>query len=112
MKVIADMRSVVDTIEHQDWSIKGWKIKFVFSERQLHEVKKLSRVSNWYEDPVVAETWTVRLGICFSSIQNFYDTFGVLPQVGDRLFDEDLGMIIQDRSIDGYLRTITFTLSV
>lgn len=112
MKAFADMKSIVDTIEHQDWSIRGWKVNFLFSERQLYEVKKLSRVSNWYEDPIVADTWTVRLNTCFSSIQNFYNTFGVLPQVGDRLFDENSGMIIQDRAIDGHLMTITFTLSI
>jgi len=112
------MKSIVETIKHQDWAIKGqnwvikgWEIQFLFSEKQLQEVRKLARVDNWYEDPIVADTCMVRLATCFNSIQKFYNTFGILPQVGDRLFDEDSGMIIQDRSIDGDVMAITFTLS-
>ncbi|SFF29615.1 hypothetical protein [Spirosoma endophyticum] len=52
-----------------------------------------------------------RLTICFTSLQTYYHSFGMLPQVGDRLFKEDTGMLIRDRSIDGGLRTLTFTLS-
>lgn len=106
------MELLLEAIEHKEWSVEGWKIKFILSERQLHEVKKLSRVSNWYEDPIVVATCMNRLCICFDSIQNYYKTFGMLPQIGDRLFDEDAGLIIQDRSIDGHLMTITFTLSI
>ena len=106
------MKSIVDALEHPDWQIEGWKIKFLLSERLLHDVKKISRVSNWYEDPIIAATWTERLTICFNSIQNFYNIFRAMPQIGDRLFNEDSGLMIQERSIDGSLMTITFTLSI
>ena len=105
------MKAIVETIEHHDWLIKEWKIKFLLSESQLREVRMLSRVSNWYEDPVIADTWNEKLSTCFKSIQTFYKTFGVLPQIGDRLFDSDLGMMIENRSIDGDMMTITFTVS-
>ena len=108
----APVKSVVDTIDYKDWFVKEWKIKFLLSERQLSEIKKLSRVDNWYEDPVVADTYFDRLCVCFDSIQKFYESFGTLPQIGDRLFDEDTGMKVQERSIDGNMMTITFTLSV
>ncbi|WP_223860831.1 hypothetical protein [Spirosoma validum] len=105
------MKSIVDALDHPDWKIQGWQIKFLLSERLLHEIKKISRVSNWYEDPVIADTWTNKLFICFNSIQNYYKVFGVLPQVGDRLFSEESGLIVQERSIDGNVMTITFTLA-
>ena len=106
------MKAIVETIELQDWTIKEWKIKFLLSEKLLREVRMLSRVSNWYEDPVVVDTWIEKLCTCFNSIQTFHKSFGTLPEIGDRLFDEELGMVIQDRSIDGDLMTITFTLSI
>ncbi|AUD07048.1 hypothetical protein [Spirosoma pollinicola] len=104
--------SVLETIHFSAWVIKEWKIAFVFSERQLAEIKKLSRLSNWYEDPVEADTYIERLSICFHSVEEVYSTLGILPQVGDRLFNGETGMIVQDRSFDGNLKTITFTLSV
>lgn len=106
------MKSIVDTLDHPNWQIEGWKIKFLLSERLLHDVKKISRVSNWYEDPIIADTWTEKLFICFNSIQAYYKIFKALPQVGDRLFNEDLGLFVQERSIDGNVMTITFTLSI
>lgn len=106
------MKSIVDALDHPDWEIEGWQIKFLLSERLLHDVKKLARVSNWYEDPIIADTWTRRLFVCFVSIQSYYKNFKTLPQTGDRLFDEDSGLIIQERSIDGNVMTITFTLSI
>ena len=105
------MKSIVDALDHPDWHVEGWQIKFILSERVLYDVKKLARVSNWYEDPVIADTWTERLCIYFDSIQNFYQIFRVLPQVGDRLLIEDSGLIIQERAIDGKTMIITFTLS-
>lgn len=102
----------MESITQQNWLIKGWAIHFLFSEKQLHQVKKLSRIDNWYEDPIVKDTCMDRLCTCYNSINKFYNTFGVLPQVGDRLFDEDSGMIVQERSIDGDLMVISFTLSV
>ena len=108
----ADTRTIVESIKHKDWSIKGWEIHFLFCEKQLHQFKKLSRVDNWYEDPIVIDTCYDRLHTCYRSIQKFYDTFGVLPQVGDRLFDEDSGMIIHERSIDANAMVIGFTLDV
>lgn len=105
------MKSIVDSFDHPDWKIQGWQIKFLLSERLLHEIKKISRVSNWYEDPVIADTWTAKLSTCFNSIHNYYNVFGVLPQVGDRLFNEESGLMVQERSIDGNVMTITFTLA-
>ena len=103
--------TIVDPIEHPEWIIQGWKIKFILSEKQLGQVRQQSKLPDWYEDPVVRDTWIERISICLHSIVEFQKTFGVLPQVGDRLFDEATGTLIQERSIDGYLKTITFTLS-
>ncbi|WP_420149613.1 hypothetical protein [Spirosoma sp.] len=105
-------KSIVDPLGSPDWKVEEWQIKFLLSERLLHDVKKLVKSSNWYEDPVVAEIWTARLQICFTSIENFYKDFGLLPHVGDRLFDNDSGLIVTERSIDGNVRTITFTISI
>ncbi|UFH54182.1 hypothetical protein [Spirosoma sp. KNUC1025] len=105
------MKVIVDTIEQDDWVIRGWTVKFLLSDKLLHQVKLISRAEHWYEDPVVADTWIVRVRICFNSIQQYYNTFGLLPQIGDRLFNEDSGLAIQDRSIDGGLKHITFTLT-
>ena len=105
------MKSIVDALDHSDWQIDGWQIKFMLSERVLYDVKKIARVSNWYEDPVIADTWVRRLCVYFDSIQHFYQIFSVLPQVGDRLLIEDSGLIIQERAIDGKAMIITFTLS-
>ncbi|MFD2938349.1 hypothetical protein [Spirosoma flavum] len=102
----------MEAISKPDWKIKGWTIHFLLSEKQLHRVKKLSTLDNWYEDPIVVDTCHDRLQTCYNSIQQYYDTFGLLPVVGDRLFDEDSGLIIQDRSIDGDLKIISFTMSI
>lgn len=103
---------ILDPIEHTDWKIQNWQIKFVLSEKQLGIVRKQSKVANWYEDPVITDTWVERMDICVYSIQQYYKSFGVLPHIGDRLFDKTTtGATIEERSIDGYLRTITFTLS-
>lgn len=104
--------TIVDPIEHANWSIRGWKIKFILSDKQLSQIRNQSKLSNWYEDTVVRNTWVERVCVCWDSIEKFYKTFGMLPQVGDRLFDESSGSLIQDCSIDGHLMTITFTLSI
>ncbi|GAB4016640.1 hypothetical protein [Spirosoma koreense] len=106
------MHTIIDTIESPDWVIQGWQVKFILSEKQLHQIRKLSRVENWYEDPVIAATEMHKLNICFTSIRKFYEVFGTLPQIGDRLFNEDSGMVVQARSIDGSVDTITYVLSV
>jgi hypothetical protein len=106
------MKAIVDSIEHPHWVIQGWQIKFLLSDKLLHQAKLLSRVDNWYEDPVIADTWQQKVSVCFNSIFQFYDAFGQFPQVGDRLFNEESGMIVQDRSIDGNLKQMTFTLSI
>ncbi|GAB4022062.1 hypothetical protein [Spirosoma koreense] len=105
------MKSIIDTLDHPDWKIDGWQIKFMLSERLLHTIKKRSEIDNWYEDPAVTAVWMKKLRICFTSMQIFHQYFNVLPHVGDRLFDEDSGMIVQERSIDGNVMTITFTVS-
>ncbi|WP_020606015.1 hypothetical protein [Spirosoma spitsbergense] len=104
--------SIMETIAQPDWSIEKWQIHFLLSEKYLHQVKKLSKITRWYDDPVIVDTCHDRLRTCFQSIRDFHDTFGILPQVGDRLYDEDSGLLVQDRSIDGGLRVITFTLSI
>ncbi|GAB3044988.1 hypothetical protein [Spirosoma pulveris] len=106
------MNTIIEAIDHPDWMLEEWRVKFLLSERMLHEVKKLAGIENWYEDPVITDIWRTRLGICYTSIFSFYTTFGILPQIGDRLFDEDTGLIIQNRSIDGQFKTITFTLNI
>lgn len=106
------MKAIIDIIDHPDWMVRGWQIKFLLSDKVIHQVRLLSRVDNWYEDPVIADTWMNKMSICVNSIQQFYDTFGLLPQVNDRLSDEDTGLMVQDRSIDGRLKTIIYTLSI
>ncbi|WP_157816177.1 hypothetical protein [Spirosoma pollinicola] len=51
------MRTIIEAIDHPDWVLKDWKIKFLLSERMLHEVKKLARVGHWYDDPLVTDIW-------------------------------------------------------
>ena len=105
--------TIIDPIEHTTWTIQNWKIKFVLSDRVLGVVKKQSKLDNWYEDPSVTDAWIERMDICVYSIQKFHKSFGALPQVGDRLFDKTTtGATIEERSIDGYLMTITYTLSI
>jgi hypothetical protein len=105
-------QSVIESVHYPEWTIRDWKIVFLLSDRLLAEVRKLSKVNNWYEDPTIVDTYIDRVNLCFTGIQKYYATFGALPQVGDRLYNEETGMIIQDRSIDGSSMTITFTLSV
>jgi hypothetical protein len=104
--------NLIDPIAHTDWEIQNWKIKFLLSDRVLGLVKKQSKLENWYEDPAVSDAWIERMCVCVYSIQRFHQTFGALPHVGDRLFDNTItGATIEERAIDGYLMTITFTLS-
>ncbi|MBD2753394.1 hypothetical protein [Spirosoma validum] len=106
------MKAIVDTIEQDTWMVRGWKIKFILSDKLLHQAKLLSRVDHWYDDPIVADTYIEKMAVCFNSIQQFHHTFGLLPQVGDRLYNEESGVIVQDRSIDGGLKHITFRVSI
>lgn len=105
-------QSVIESVHYSEWVIKDWKVIFLFSDRLLGEIRKLSKVNNWYEDPIIVNIYLDRVNICFNSIQKYYTTFGMLPHVGDRLYNGDTGMIVQDRSIDGGLMTLTFTLSL
>ncbi len=104
-------QAVIESVHYSEWVVEDWKIVFLFSDRLLAEVRKLSKATNWYEDPTIVDTYLDRVNLCFVSIQKYHATFGALPQVGDRLYDEETGMVIQDRSIDGNLMTITFTLT-
>ncbi|MBD2753929.1 hypothetical protein [Spirosoma validum] len=103
---------LIECLHLTQWIINDFKIQFLLSERILTEIRKISCVSNWYEDPVASATYIDRVNVCFISIRQYYLDFGSLPQIGDRLYNEDTGMIVQDRSIDGGLMTITFTLSL
>ena len=105
-------QSVVESLHYSKWTINDFKIVFLLSERILSEIKKLSGQPNWYEDMAAADTYIDRLNLCFTSVEKYHTAFGILPQVGDRLYNEDTGMIIKERAIDGDLMTITFTLSL
>ena len=105
------MQTLVDAIEHEQWTVNDWRVQFILSEKQLHLIKKLSLVEDWYENQLVMDDWMGKLTECFYNIEKFYGSFGYLPQYGDRLFDEDLGLIIQERTINGTSKTITFILS-
>lgn len=105
-------QSILSAIHYEEWSLNGWAIAFLFSERVLTEIRKLSREENWYEDPVIASTYIDRLNLSFLGIQKFHATFGMLPQVGDYLFDEEMGLVVQGRSIDGGLMRITYVVGL
>ena len=104
--------SLIESLHYTKWTINGFKIVFLLSERILTEIKKMSSQPKWYEDAGIANTYIDRLNLCFTSVKNYHTAFGILPQIGDRLYNEDTGMIIKERSIDGSLMTITFTLSL
>ncbi|MFD2937101.1 hypothetical protein [Spirosoma flavum] len=105
------MVTIFDGISQREWVIKGWKIHFMLSEKKLNELKKLSQAEEWYKDPKVIETGLIRLQTCFNCLALVWETFNALPVKGDRLFDEDSGLIIQDRAFDAQNKVITFTLS-
>ncbi|SFF33860.1 hypothetical protein [Spirosoma endophyticum] len=106
------VQPVINSLHYTEWIIKDFKVLFLLSERILTEIRKISLVDNWYEDPIASATYIDRVNTCFISVRQYHKAFGILPQVGDRLYNEDTGMIVQDRSIDGGLMTITFTLSL
>lgn len=105
------MRTLIDAIEHEQWTVNDWRVQFILSEKQLHLIKKLSPVDDWYENQLIVDGWMVKLDTCFYNIEKFYESFGCLPQYGDRLSDEELGLMVQERAIDGTSKTITFILS-
>jgi len=105
-------QSIVESLHYDEWTLNGFKVVFLLSERILAEIKKVSQVINWYEDPIVASFYIDLVNICFISIRQFYNAFGILPQVGDRLYNEDTGLLVINRSIDGSLMTVTFVLSL
>lgn len=104
-------QSIIENLHYDEWVVDDFKIVFLLSERILTEIKKASQVTNWYEDPIVASFYIDQVNTCYVSIRQFHKAFGVLPQIGDRLYNEDTGLIVQGRSIDGGLMTVTFVLS-
>ena len=104
------VQTIIEPFESVDWMVGEWKIKFLLSERLLTHARKQSVNLNWYEDALITASWRKVIAKCFRSIQQYHRTFYSLPVLGDRLFDEDTGWRIQDRTIDGDLMTITFTL--
>lgn len=104
------LHSIIEPFTSEEWKVNKWSIKFMLSERLLTHARKRAGTSNWYEDPRISANWSSIIAKCFRSVQAYHNNFGILPVVGDRLFDEDTGWQIQDRSIDGDLMTITFTL--
>lgn len=101
---------IIEPFESDDWIIQDWNLKFLLSERLLTHARKQSGTANWHEDPLIAATWSGVISKCFRSVQTYHKAFAVLPMVGDRLFNEDTGWQIIDRSIDADMMTITFTL--
>ena len=93
-------QSIIETLHYDEWTIKDFKILFLFSERVLTAIKNASQVINWYKDPVVASFYIDQVNTCFTSIRQFYKAFGVLPQVGDRLYDQDAGLLVTDLAGD------------
>lgn len=104
------VRTIVEPFEYPEWVVEEWHIKFLLSERLLTRARKQASISNWHEDPLVVATWDGIITLCFRSVEQYYRSFHMLPMVGDRLFNEDTGWRIQDRSIDGDMMTITFTM--
>ncbi|RZM02439.1 MAG: hypothetical protein EOO88_57135 [Pedobacter sp.] len=104
------LHPIIEPFTSEEWKVNEWSIKFMLSERLLTHARKRAGTSNWYEDPQISANWSSIIAKCFRSVQAYYKSFAILPMVGDRLFDEDTGWQIQDRSIDGDLMTITFTL--
>ncbi len=105
-------QSIVESLHYEEWTVNDFKIVFLLSERILTEIKKASQVAHWYEDPIVASFYIDQVNTCFISIRQFHKAFGVLPQIGDRLYNEDTGLLVIDRSIDGGLMTVTYVLSL
>ena len=104
------VHAIIEPFESAEWFIEDWNIKFLLSERLLTYARKQSKVANWYDDPLVAATWEEVIARCFRSVQKYHKSFSIVPMIGDRLFNEDTGLLIQERSIDGDLMTITYTL--
>ncbi|GAB4017056.1 hypothetical protein GCM10028773_11980 [Spirosoma koreense] len=104
------IHSIIEPFTAEEWIIEEWTIKFMLSERLLTLARKQAKGSNWYEDPLIAASWGETISRCFRSVQTYHKAFHTVPMVGDRLFNEDTGLRVQDRSIDGDLMTITFTL--
>ncbi|RYF74291.1 MAG: hypothetical protein EOO39_08910 [Cytophagaceae bacterium] len=104
------VRSLVEPFECPEWVLEDWTIKFLLSEKLLTHARKQANLPNWYEDPLVVATWEAIIRLCFTSVEKYHRSFHILPVVGDRLFNEDTGWCIQDRSIDGTVMTITFTM--
>ena len=102
--------TIVEPFEYTEWIIEDWTIKFMLSDKLLTHARKQPSLSNWYEDPLIVATWKRIISTCFHSLHQYHKSFHILPTVGDRLFNEDTGWRIQDRSIDGDLMTITFTM--
>ncbi len=106
------MATLIDTLTNETWTLNDWNIRFILSEKVIKLISKTAMYPIWYEDPVTHKTWIDKLTVCFTTIQRCHQTFGWFPQVGDRLLDGDLGLMIQDRTIDGNLKAITFTLTL
>lgn len=103
---------LIEPITQDDWVINGWKICFSLHDKLQIIIDRSAATKNWYEDKVIEQVWIERLTICLYSIRRFYTEFGYLPQVGDRLYDHDTGLLIHERAIDGHLGEITFIISV
>ena len=81
------MRTLIDAIEHDQWIVNDWRIQFTLSEKQLHLIKKLSHVEDWYENQSVIDDWMVKLAVCFYNVEKFYESFGFIQC--SEIYDED-----------------------
>jgi len=104
------LHSIVEPFTSEEWNVKEWSIKFMLSERLLTDARKQTGTPNWHEDPWISASWNGIVAKCFRSVQVYHKSFASLPMVGDRLFNVYTGWQILDRSIDGGLMIITFTL--
>lgn len=102
---------LIDLITQDDWIIKDWKIFFSLHDKRLISINRSATVRNWYEDEVMNQIWRQRLASGMLSMRRYYDKFGVLPQVGDRLHDYNTGLLILERELNGESDLIIFLIS-
>ncbi|SFC23701.1 hypothetical protein [Spirosoma endophyticum] len=103
---------LIDLIPQDDWLINGWKIYFSLHDKLQLLINRNAPGKNWYEDEAVNQYWLRRLGLWMISIHQYYDAFGVLPHVGDRLSDQPgTGLLVFEREVNGLSTAITYILS-
>ena len=102
---------LIDLITQDDWNINDWKIFFSLHDKLLISINRSATVRNWYEDERMNQVWRQRLASGVLSMRRYYEKFGVLPQVGDRLHDYNTGLLILEREINGETDSFIFLVS-